>query len=60
MDDDTNEDEFEEPLTHLAQGAVQLHEMYTAYMAAGFPERRAFKLTLFALDRILAASSDDD
>lgn len=34
----------ETPLTHLDQNATSLHEMYMAYMDAGFPEERAFSL----------------
>lgn len=34
----------ESPLTAMAEGAAQLHEMYTAYMEAGFSEDRAFDL----------------
>lgn len=34
----------ESPLTAMAEGAAQLHEMYTAYMDAGFSEMRAFDL----------------
>lgn len=34
----------ESPLTAMAEGAAQLHEMYTAYMDAGFSETRAFDL----------------
>jgi hypothetical protein len=33
------------PMTALAEGAAQLHEMYIAYMDAGFSEERAFDLT---------------
>lgn len=32
------------PMTALAEGAAQIHEMYAAYMDAGFPEERAFDL----------------
>lgn len=37
------------PLTALAEGAAQVHEMYEAYMDAGFPEQRAFDLTVTVL-----------
>jgi hypothetical protein len=33
-----------DPMTAMAEGAAQLHEMYTAYMDAGFTEQRAFDL----------------
>lgn len=39
-----SEDLPESPLTSLAEGAAQLHEMYTAYQDAGFTEQRAFDL----------------
>lgn len=43
------------PMTALAEGAAQIHEMYAAYMDAGFPEQRAFELvtaiTLYYLDQ---------
>lgn len=39
-----NEDMPESPMTAMAEGAAQLHEMYTAYMEAGFSEERAFDL----------------
>lgn len=43
----------ESPLTDLAAGAVQLHEMYHSYMEAGFPEGRAFELVCMTLDHFL-------
>ena len=33
-----------DPMTAMAEGAAQLHEMYVAYMEAGFSEQRAFDL----------------
>jgi hypothetical protein len=45
----------ETPLTDLAASAVQLHEMYTAYMDAGFPEHRAFELVTTVLMTFLDA-----
>lgn len=32
------------PLTALAEGAAQLHELYTAYVAAGFTPAQAMQL----------------
>lgn len=32
------------PLTVLAEGAAQLHEVYTAYVAAGFTSAQAMQL----------------
>jgi hypothetical protein len=43
----------ESPVTDLAVGAAQLHEMYMAYMEAGFPEERAFELVTLTLDHFL-------
>lgn len=37
--------EPEDPITELAAAAAQLHELYTAYIAAGFTEPQAFELT---------------
>lgn len=37
------------PLTALAEGAAQLHEVYSAYVAAGFSEQQALYLTACAL-----------
>lgn len=34
----------ETDMTPLAEGATHLHEMYEAYLEAGFPEERAFGL----------------
>jgi hypothetical protein len=34
----------EAPLTRLDENAASLHEMYMAYMDAGFDEERAFSL----------------
>lgn len=51
-------DGLEEPLTALAEGAAQLHEMYAAYIDAGFPENRAFELTAMILDSFLGADDD--
>lgn len=45
----------ESPITDLAQGAAQLHEMYLAYMDAGFPENRAFELACLVLDHFLGS-----
>jgi len=34
----------EDPITELAAAAAQLHELYTAYIDAGFTEPQAFDL----------------
>lgn len=36
--------EPEDPITQLAAAAVQLHELYNSYVAAGFTEAQAFDL----------------
>lgn len=51
-------DEIPEPLTQLAEGAHHLHEMYTEYINAGFPEHRAFELTKLVLT-IMLQSNDE-
>lgn len=33
-----------QPLSNLNEGAIHLHEMYTAYMEAGFSKEQAFEL----------------
>lgn len=35
----------EDSITELAAGAAQLHEVYLAYLNAGFTEPQAFELT---------------
>lgn len=37
--------EPEDFITELAAGAAQLHEVYLAYINAGFTEMQAFELT---------------
>ncbi|MGW7087525.1 hypothetical protein ACWGH2_29070 [Streptomyces sp. NPDC054871] len=44
----------EDPITELAAGAVQLHEVYLAYLDAGFTHDQAFDLT----KAVLLASLD--
>ena len=34
----------EDPTTMLAQGAAQLHELFLAYVAAGFTEAQAMQV----------------
>ncbi|GAA1888291.1 hypothetical protein GCM10009837_07670 [Streptomyces durmitorensis] len=45
----------EDPITELAAGAAQLHEVYLAYLDAGFTNDQAFDLT----KAVLIASIDD-
>jgi hypothetical protein len=35
----------ENPLGELAVGAIQLHEIYRSYIAAGFTNEQAFELS---------------
>lgn len=42
----------EDPITLLAEGAAQLHELFLAYLNAGFSEGQA----LFLLGQMLQAS----
>ena len=44
-----------QPLSNLNEGAIHLHEMYTAYLEAGFPEDRAFELVTNVLLHYLDA-----
>lgn len=39
----------ETDMTPLAEGAAHIHEMYEAYMQAGFTEGRAFELATTVL-----------
>ncbi|CAM5625861.1 hypothetical protein STENM36S_08714 [Streptomyces tendae] len=41
--------EPQDPITQLAAVAVQLHELYEAYLAAGFTEAQAFELVKVTL-----------
>ncbi len=45
----------EDPITQLAAAAVQLHELYSSYIEAGFSEPQAFDL----VKTILAASMNN-
>ncbi|MGI5274856.1 hypothetical protein ACQEUU_37385 [Nonomuraea sp. CA-218870] len=44
--------EPEDPITQLAAGAAQLHELYASFVAAGFTESQA----LYLVGQALAAS----
>lgn len=39
----------EPPITKLAAGAAQLHELYTAYVDAGFTEQQALRIIISIL-----------
>ena len=36
----------EDPITALAQGAAQLHELFTAYINAGFTDAEALQIII--------------
>ncbi|MFE2326103.1 hypothetical protein ACFXD5_19610 [Streptomyces sp. NPDC059385] len=38
-----------DPITAMASAAIQIHEMYEAFVAAGFTEQQALELTKTAL-----------
>jgi len=44
--------EPEDPITLLAQGAAQCHELYMAYVGAGFTESQA----LYLVGQLVAAA----
>lgn len=46
-----------DPITELAAAAVQLHELYSAYIEAGFSEAQAFELTKAILVAGVSAGS---
>lgn len=46
----------EEPLTVLNQGAVAIHELFTAYMEAGFTEDQALKIVVGLLSNLMGHS----
>ena len=48
-----SDDMPDSPMTALAENAASLHEVYTAYMEAGFPEQRAYDLTRVWLTNFL-------
>lgn len=39
----------QDPITDLAAGAAQLHELFTAYIQAGFTENQALRLLVGVL-----------
>ncbi|WP_416476915.1 hypothetical protein [Streptomyces sp. LKA04] len=41
--------EPQDPITQLVAVAVQLHELYEAYLSAGFTEAQAFELVKVTL-----------
>lgn len=50
-----SDDEQDFEVTPLARQAAELHEIYLAYMGAGFPEQRAFDLATTVLLEHLAS-----
>ena len=45
-----------EPLTQLAEGAAQAHELFLAYVGAGFTRQEALQLLVAILAAAFAAS----
>ncbi len=56
----SDEVQVPEPLTALAEGAAQMHELYWAYMEAGFPEHRAFDLVKTLMILTVESAHDED
>jgi hypothetical protein len=46
----------EDPLTVMNQGAVAVHELFTAYMEAGFTEDQALKIVIGLLSNVMGHS----
>ncbi|MFE9448290.1 hypothetical protein [Streptomyces sp. NPDC006739] len=42
-------DSPQDPITDLAAGAAQVHELYLAYIGAGFNEHQALRLVISIL-----------
>lgn len=53
-------EDFPEPMTQLAENAVQLHEMYLSYVEAGFRDDQAFDLVKTVLIVTLENTQIDD
>lgn len=51
--------EVNDPFTSFAYGAVQHHEMYSAWMDAGFTADQAMELLTFFLSEILRQGNDE-
>jgi hypothetical protein len=49
-------DEVLDPLTELAKGAAQIHEMFTAYVDAGFSRPEALQIIIGVLTAAMAAN----
>ena len=45
-----------DPLTELAKGAAQIHEMFTAYVGAGFTRPEALQIIIGVLTAGMATS----
>jgi hypothetical protein len=46
--------ELQDPMTALAEGAAQMHEMFLSYQQAGFTEQQALYLIGCALKAMLS------
>lgn len=51
-----DQDSNEWPITQMAAAAAQMHEMFCAYVDAGFTERQA----LYLCGRVIVAGSRSD
>jgi hypothetical protein len=51
-------DEMPEPITELAGQAAQLHELYLAFLEAGFAEAPAFELVKAVLVAPIQGGTD--
>jgi hypothetical protein len=47
-----------DPVTDLAAGAAQLHELYEAYVAAGFTQAQATQLVCTVLRAVLVGGGE--
>jgi hypothetical protein len=47
-------DDLQDPMSVLAEGAAQIHEMFLSYQEAGFTEQQALYLVGCAIKAMLA------
>lgn len=52
--------EPEEPMTQLQVGVAQQHEMFMAYVGAGFTRPEALKIIISIITAQVMAPEDDD
>lgn len=48
----------DDPVTPLVQAAVQMHELYGAYVAGGFTQTQALYILGVALGELMKGASD--